>query len=1500
MFTSRIKKAISFLIVIAIALSLMSALPGYIMAETSADNPWDLSNFVQDVTGFDMSGDTPTQIYPGYDNLYVGDTYRFLINFAGTSQLEYNPEGRLEYRLPTGLYIQDAIAETSIYYPDDIGWFEIDYTGLITVWFDDVALQTLDDVSFTLEIFAQLTEDAGDSLDFGNGVVVETMPFGIIATLASGYSSDLADFITSVLMYDISQDPEVEIGSGDTTYIGNKYRFVITFAETPELQLAYNSNDMLTFQLPAGLSIQTAVAATAIQIANGATVGWYTISATGLVEVWFEDVDQYGVPTTDGSNYIDLTDVTITLEIFAQLTADAGGGLDFGNNIVVEFEPPIPPPPSLTVLKTSRYDPNTERIYYMITITALGAPVRNIWLSDTLTINGQPILNTPNNAFYGFRFALNGGTNFTPMDVNWVTPNYAYFTYNFGDLVLNPGNFITVYYYLDLPLLIANNPTLVPSLLEYNFNVSNTVSVIGDGTDGVNDSTTDNVRKDFPISKSGTVVYPSPPDEPYYQIRWTITIGNGETTRLNGGTVTDTLGADLFLPTEDQIAITFYGNPSSNIIFDGTAADLGDFTINSTNNGFTFSVPDTPGDDIYQVVIIFYTQINAPPHAGQPGIVYENNVDFNDGTTDFGTGGRVPFTPPTSGIISKTTSGICGNPDDGYWVDYTITVDVPGGIMAQQLYLFDNLLVGRGGTRVPNIPYWNGNPGVNITAAFTDGTPLPTLNPLLFFLDTTTGNYNEWRIYFGTDQAGGYVSWQYSQPVTLTVAYRIYLDNTTVDIMRNDNTAQLTNAVYLINSDPSLPIIFSGPGANTVAGVNANDSWPIFKTAQATDNPGLFTYTVTLKGNYSSRPTPFLQEGKSPTFTDTFDARLGYVPGSFYIMDTGNPQRFFAPAPGTDVNIVGSSISVNLIDLQEFNGPPALGGEVIDDEPGYWFAFKRNFEVHYQLYILEPGTAIQGLTNTALISVNPGECIFTNGNTVNYNPNPLSKTMEADGSEFVHVEIVINPDGSYIFSPDGGTTGPAEITARDVLTNLILYMDTVEFYTQTFIPIGASGVWDGVWTPQPLSYNDSALWSVNVVSQDIVDFVLPNETPIMIAYDALVTIPVGSTGDIKNEISIFGTSDDSGEDQYYVSGSQAGAGASQLDLRVFKRDGVGNNLYGAVFNLYVTVLPGYTAPTGLTGVLPVTVADGTTRNFYLLADNVMTDENGIAWFSDHWINATYQLLFLLVEVDAPYGYTAINDHTFFTINPHISPATILQHETILGEPINQISDFINITNIPDHLDPGTLRVLKQINGLTDSEISQYLQDFQIVITDPLGVENVFGLNEALAGIVLRDIMPGIYFITERNADIANFILETSPQLPIRRFIVPNDAGEVLIVIDNTYTPTIPRPPRPPIYPPIAPPVPPIYPTEPTEPTYPTHPTYPTEPTDPTAPTEPTYPPEHTDPTDPPVTPTAPPPSPQTGDSHQPAVLVALLIAGILFMGGAVAYLIRTKILDKRD
>jgi len=1237
-------------------------------------------------------------------------------------------------------------------------------------------------------------------------------------TMALVNSSILNNFVTSVTMWDISQSPPVQIQPGDTTFIGQNYMFEIEFKENPNLQLQYNSGGRLTYQLPAGLVIQNAVDTTPIQIANGAVVGWYTINTAGLVTVWFDNVDQTGAPTSPtGPNYIDLPDVTITLDIYAQLTEDGGGDFNFGGDVVVTIPPPVPPPPKLDVVKQSRYDPTTERIYYMITITALGAPVSDIHIQDAPSISlappppQSPISNPPaNTAFYGFRYDLNGDPGYTlPMDVIWSTVGLGdVFSYTFTGLTLAPGNFITVRYYLDIPILIENNPSFLPApqdSLAYNFYINNQVAVTSTAPPA-GDNTTDHVVKTFPISKSGSVN----DDGTNYWIDWTITIG--PSTTLNGGTATDTLGPDLLFQSGGlgSIHVSIFDDVlGTNLIFGGTAAQLNVagafFAIGTGDNTFTFTVPATdvtipaPGPGagtfgtITRVVITFATDINAPPDVGEAPIVYNNNIVFND----HGSGGRVPLTPKPV-VMSKTTSAICGTPAAGYSVNYTVRVEVPAGLSTQPLYLYDTLGIQPGGAAVTNSPQ-----SMTITAYESDGTTLAPFQPSSNLV--TSGN--QWYLYFGT--TGTTPMWQYTIPIVLVINYRIDIPTATINTLKGNSSAQLSNAVYLINAPSTAPIVLSGTGQNSVGGVNVNDSWPIFKTASPTaGNPALFNYSVLIKGGFSPA-RPLFATGSNPVFTDSYDSRLEYVPGSFYITAGTSPVQYFAPPASSDVSINTSArtLTANLNTLVRYSAPPSQGGTVIGPVAN-WFDQKINYTVSYQMKVIDSllETPLANLQNTANIQVNTNACVYDSSATTAYRPNPLAKTLDAKGSDLVSAQIIINPDGGVVFAPPSGPV-PSVVTAKDILENLVVYTDTIKFFTQGKT---SSGTWNGNFNLQmPVNFNDDIAWSVNVISPTEIDFVIPNSQPVMITYDALCTIPQGSTGAISNSVSIYGESSGDGNPSYNVSGSEAGAGGSALKLRVFKEDPVNKiNLSGVKFDLYITMLSGFDAPYGLTDTLPGGVNG---RNFYRLMQGVTTDMLGVALFDDLRITATYDFLFLLVEdpLSLPPGYTeagpipGMEGYSFFTVKPTMPASMISAAETALSIPsgsINRISDFITVENNPPEVNPLTLRISKQFfeqdpntplqfNKMTNEQIIAALPNLMITVTDPNGGVHPFTLTQLLndeAVINMSNMFGGVFMIQESGYDRPNFNWRTNPQVPIHPWVWPNPNQEVVIQLSNIY------------------------------------------------------------------------------------------------------------------
>jgi len=167
--------------------------------------------------------------------------------------------------------------------------------------------------------------------------------------------SDLRNFVSNVIVTDLDGNPlepvSLEDGENDISPFDQPYRFTIEFSEYLSdyyiLQFEQNPlTGMLSYQLPLGLEMPAPIAETPIRaeptIAGelGLIIGWYTISATGLVDVWFEDLTIDGATIPDGRSFVDFyTDITIALTIDAILLEESGGVLDFGNYWILDVPP---------------------------------------------------------------------------------------------------------------------------------------------------------------------------------------------------------------------------------------------------------------------------------------------------------------------------------------------------------------------------------------------------------------------------------------------------------------------------------------------------------------------------------------------------------------------------------------------------------------------------------------------------------------------------------------------------------------------------------------------------------------------------------------------------------------------------------------------------------------------------------------------------------------------------------------------------------------------------------------------------------------------------------------------------------------------------------------------------------------------------------------------------------------------------------------------------------
>ena len=1355
-------------------------------------------------------------------------------------------------------------------------------------------------------------------VDFGRGInsAVGFNPFtNIMAMAAAGTSSDLSDFVESVTMWDLSTNPPTEVPAGGTTILGANYRFDILFKETTQLQMGYNDETpgVLTYQLPSDLTIQTAIAKTPlfspVSGFTGNIIGWFTIDTNGLVKIWFDNVTLEGRPTPNGTNFIDYySDAQITLSVTAQLTGGDDGNLDFGNGEIITIQPPVRPDPKLTMNKQSLWMPGLYQIGYTITITAIGGAVGNITLIDTPTIaTGQTMVNTVQ-AFGSFMYVVfdADGTpisGFTPLSVQ-PSSDDSNFSINFGSLVLQENQFITLSYVLDVTKVISNNNGPGGALAGqtqfiHDFQIDNHARVNGIGVltgnpvPEVSDDTNNPIKKAVIVEKSGQYANSD------NSITWEITVGKDATVLLNGATIHDIHTADQISLAASDIHITFYDN-YGRILWqgDGTtflSANPGKLTLRDggsdrIDDSFDLIVPSTYGD-VYKVYLEYKTNVllQSPSPGEAPGGLVTNNVTitFPDGSPGPGAGGEVLIVGDRI-AVTKTSGGICGQPEttgrpindpqtpmsrgpngERYWIDYTINVAIPAGLQNQRIWIRDSIY-GNNNTLPASI---NNPDRFTINATDTNGNTLITL--LQYTQPAISGN--SWSVFFGGGTDANTTTWQYAVAVNLTINYRIWIPDAWVDVLSSGYN-NFANLVEIYNG------VWNG-SAYQVGSTNSDwETWPLSKSATPTSNPALFNYVVKINGAYTGNNggrTSLMMTNHRPTFTDTFATEMEYVPGSFYVFD--GTTRF---APAADVTVSGNVLSVMLNPLDQAWNIIDENGNVTGTAPANWFAQRKTYEFRYQMQIkAQYLNADQGpLNNTARLTVNPGECAFENDANVSYVFKPVSKTMNpvAPGSSRLRVEIIINPTGAFHY-PEDGSLAPGLVAVSDYLANVSMFMDSIEIYTQSNV----NGIWNGNWDQDMtgnITFNTNQKWSANVIApptppqgvpaDNQVNFIIPNDTPIKIVYYVQVSLLPGETGNLSNAVYVGGKDASDGEDNYVISDGGAGITASRIDFRVFKKDTVtGANLEGATFRLFVTsIQDGYIPPGNLPIGTSVTTPTGQIMKFALVGGPETTDVNGVALFSgSEWITQSYKLLFMLEETKTPGGYTATDNdgRIFFTLNPALTAADLNEINTLLGSlgPSNQASDNLTVFNDPTVQPPdvpASVRFIKRFEGLMPWQISQYLANFILEVVDPKGVVHQFTLSQLLSGpVYIEDAVSGTYLIREINASVPGYTLVTSPPLPMRTNIDVVQHGAVTLTITNSYFPDVvvpppdidvpfipsfPRPPVPPITPPTVPPItpgiPPIVPEIPNIELPPiTPPPWPIEPSPPIDPGWPGVPPD---------------------------------------------------------
>ena len=1127
---------------------------------------------------------------------------------------------------------------------------------------------------------------------------------------------DLYNFVTGVVI----RDGNGQVIDNGSFYYDQEYSLNISFAERTGAngQLSYNTNGCLVYQLPEALTVTNAAADGVILLSNGVVVGHYTISADGCVEIWFEDVDNQGNPIE--YNFIDrYTDVRFNLNISALFEENAQSGkIWFGNATVVDAVL-TDLSAGLKVEKTaSAFSTNTETIDYEIKVTAVDNAVNNITLADTLTFSNGFAIKDGDGYPYPFtnlKYLLPGGE-WTDTVFIWDSAAGSWILDLPSNTGLQAGQSIDVKYTLNLSAILDYCDTLgggsnIPRLT-YDTQLNNTAEATGmnkSGEDLSASATTQTPMKKNFLTKKGS--YSSSAGE----ITWTAVVGDGSI-NLNGMTLTDTWPATPTQTLTGNVTINLYNQTGSllqtvTIVSPYTTAGFA-----STDNGFTYLVPSSP-DNICKVEFIYNTTVTPPE---SDSVKYSNTIQIDYKTTTTKKTAEVNVTAPGVGEVkdipvTKDSEWIWSeNGTEVTGIKYTMEVTVPAGLIDPKFFLKDQINLTIPGSSSYSSSYKDVIMDFSIRDFSLTLEPSPqdtAADPELLWTTSPAGlrtlgtaravnnnNSNLWEVYFGGNDITKYQDskWQYTDEKTIYISYTISLADSVVTDAEPSYTQYIGYTLEEMLKTPGWSM------ANRLGVFNSSNSmyktdlivdyFPIQKEGnQNASDSSLFDYTVYLDWTEWSTTTnkyPLFTEGAA-IFEDTFDSRLEYVPGSFYVEEyrsTSNPVVRERYGPYSDSKIVpredlvevdGSTIRVDFskkfvrFSSSNWTGSgldSPLSSSPIDSS---WYYNNLNrFKVHYQLRLKDEYTLTYPkeplvLDNTASVYCTSPDFDgkWSDSSSVTYGPKAVTKDMLIDGNTAA-VEIVINPDGRRLRSLD---VSEPQITAVDTMNGaLAFYLHSIKIYTQT----KTDGVWDGEWIEL-----DSNLWSMNSINAHTVEFELPDEQPIKIKYNALITAPFDTLASFSNKIEVCGYIDVVEWDKYLVKESSASASGTDRSISLFKEDELtGVHLTGAKFELYM-----YT--NGLSydnGSHKELTPSGSDMTFYHVCDAVYG--NGNYDFSSEWITPSHEAVYLIVETEAPRDYNLPNEpYTFFVIHS-IGSSEMTSLETKLGREVEIVPDNLYISN----------------------------------------------------------------------------------------------------------------------------------------------------------------------------------------------------------------------------
>ncbi|MBQ6862848.1 MAG: LPXTG cell wall anchor domain-containing protein [Clostridia bacterium] len=1067
-------------------------------------------------------------------------------------------------------------------------------------------------------------------------ITVQLSPPMLFATAPNPnieYVTDLTKVITNVSIETLDGVP---IQAGGTVYIGQMYTISMSFSEdntsTPWLQFQHDGDHLLHYQLPENLECEPFESWHPItaRTEDGTImdVGEYFVDNTGHLRVRFFD-DENG--QCFASKY---SNVQFTIDFNAAVAATQSGtstDVVFNDEIHVNLE--LDGSAAMNVTKThGSYNSDDHTMEYTIRVEATQGLVKDLVIDDQIWEN---------------HFTLRDTIVVTDLEGNVLDPQPVVSDHPSHNNGANEGFRLSGF-----PDFSAGNGFLITYKTQiYDDMLVNETVEMWNGLDSTGKNSkgedvyvwsADWLRVELEkMEKDGKqTVLEDANGNPIPVIEWEVEIKK-DNHNLQGTVIIDTLGEGLAYYTGKDIRIKHYDALGNRL--EDAYISWDDVTVNGDT--MSFALPEG-----YEFVIVYYSTYEDLAEGEMKN--YTNRVTATINGKEESAGGDADVV----GFVPRVRKSASGN--DGEFVYFTIEAEVPAVIKDWGGFFLTDLAAfwgydgnAEGHLYVENIPQDMVVTAVTESGRTINFTPYvaggPTENTFILVSPASGNQHHSFNVFFNTSTPDIPSSkWILDENAVLTVTYKLPFDAATGVEWEGPLTGDKTLEDLLLEGRKMAnEAYFNYTEIIQGTGITTYEYAPQITKKSTVHEDGTIDYTVVF---HNTIPGSHGDEGylnattASAYFTDTFDEKLEYVPGSLKVTCydpwrdglwmnkyayngavSGNSMNnhaslFEYTESNPDATAVGWSNLYKRTDLEKFYKWVNAGGD-------YVFTYTLKVKDEY-LYSTEENNLV--LDNTAELTWNEDNTSGPVTEESEFNTGLLDKHVVQRESR-LNFDIHINRNALDILP------GTDKLTIDDTMTeNLSVYWSTIKLYYEDT---------DGTWVDFD---NENSRHTYTVTFDQATNkltFEVPDSLHIRIDYTTLIT--ENGLVSVSNAVKIDGKAQVSDllDALFQVEEHSGDASASIHNITLLKQDGTTNiRLPGVTFHLY-----------GPTGNQDATVPDGAEESIAAPDNKTLsyigsytTGADGTVFIETQYLTTTGGP-FAFVEDTPPAGYNPLEEPVYF-------------------------------------------------------------------------------------------------------------------------------------------------------------------------------------------------------------------------------------------------------------